>query len=692
MNTTQISILRQVTRGTTDKDQLKENVHVKDWQLNASLKELGNNGYLSLDGDVVNLSNSTKSVLVKEISQNFDIAKILKGANEIILSYLTEPMSINSLERFSGLSRSTIYRTISDFETLGIIKRNNETIELDTTHEKIKLLAEILKTERENRFEPNAEIIFQDSQRILKKVPKGKVTDGALTGFSLFSDYGIEYHTLYDFYIKQDDVITHEDILIHALYSAARSGEKNQITMAIIFYLKNKEKMDILEIRRKASEFKITSLWLDVEAYIRNNDVNNKELFLPRNEFIEKVTMYEIPSTAYVLPEGFPNLFEEISTQLSNEIRIFLIGGENMRIKGLKPRTKDCDIVVENKDDYDVLMNALTKIGYKPKSNLEYSKEDLRIYPSIILEHTNRSRIDLYTKKILRTLSLSSKMIERTEFVKFGKLEVGILRNEDVFLLKSVTSREGDIQDMAMLARNDYVLNGKFQQQSFDWDIVWNEILQQEKENHLENFTGIIRQNIEWLIEQTNIIPPFRNKLQRHVLDVEIIKLLREGPTKLKDIVEFLEDDKISNQSIRNRIDALVTSKTIKKIVKDNEVILYTDEQIFPEPNVEINSESLEQYLRWRFPMKHGATQITYQKMSETLNHIGFEKIGQLDEIIRNASSALKEYEETYRKHKLNQIGALRICIGLTNPKLGLDGTSDFYVLDYKKFAGLVRS
>ena len=42
-----------------------------------------------------------------------------------------------------------------------------------------------------------------------------------------------------------------------------------------------------------------------------------------------------------------------------------------------------------------------------------------------------------------------------------------------------------------------------------------------------------------------------------------------------------------------------------------------------------------------------------------------------------------------YKDEKLNRIDALRICIGLTNSKLGQDGTREFYVLNYDLFTVL---
>lgn len=693
MNTTSIAILKQVVSGIEDAKAILDSVSVKEWQFNAQMKDLSQQGLIHREGDVVQLVDNAKSSLIKDLATKFDIEKILKSSNETIFSYLFEPTTINEIVRLSGLSIATVYRAISDFESVGLLVRDDDTIRLSDSDDKLLLLSQILKTERENVYEPNAEIIYRDSTKTLKKVAKGKVTDGQLTGFSLFTEYGIEYHTNHDYYIKQESPIDIQEMLIHAAYAAQRDSDKTAMIMAIIFYLKHKEKVDILKLRQIADSFKIAHVWIDVEGYIRNNELKDPRLFLPKEEFIEKANLYEVPSHLYTLPEGYPSLFEEIGKNLSAQTTVYLIGGENMRMKGLKPRTKDLDIVVENKESYDQAMSALTKLGYEPKGNIEFSTEDMRLYPSIILQHTNRSRIDVYTKKILRTLSLSSDMIGRSEPVRFGNLKLGILCNEDVFLLKAVTSREGDIQDMASLVRMNYVGTNKFQQKSFDWDIVWGEIMNQEKESQGHGFTDVIAGNVEWLSQQTGIIPPFRAKLQRYALDVKIVSLLRGGSIYLKELVSLLVSDDNPEQTIRNRIDALVSNNTLtKETVGKDVVVSLLHQHGYVQKDAKITGQSLEDYFSWRFRLLKPSTPLKYDAVSQDLNGIGIDTLGKLDDIIIKSLRALNEYKRVFHSEiKLSRVGAARLCIGFQNPKLGKLSSSPYYVSNFDHFSKLVN-
>ncbi len=69
---------------------------------------------------------------------------------------------------------------------------------------------------------------------------------------------------------------------------------------------------------------------------------------------------------------------------------------------------------------------------------------------------------------LLRKLYLSNTMRGRARYEEFdgsNKLRLGILQNEDIFLLKCVTVREHDLQDMIDLLKT----------QNFNWNIVWDE-------------------------------------------------------------------------------------------------------------------------------------------------------------------------------------------------------------------------
>jgi len=630
MNSTSISIITAIINDIHDIPTLKEISGVKEWQFNDHTKKLLQDGFIKKEDGIIKLQENAKTVLLKKISQTWNLENILHDSNELVFSYLTESLTVNEILTNTGLSTTTIYRAISDLEAIGIIQKEIDTkgfhwgkiperIHIDPSKIDLISFARILKTEREKMYEPDAEVIYIDKEKTVKKVRKGKITEGELTSFSVFTYNGIQYESPYDYYVKQKEPLDIHDIIIHSVLTSYKANDKMGLIMSIVFYVHNKNKVDIKRLREVATSFGISSVWLDVEAYIRRQKLKDESIFLPWNEFVSKAELYEIKSEKYIVPPATPSLFKEIGNNITSPMQIFLIGGENMRLKNLKAVTKDCDIIVEKSSDFEILRKVIIEqLGYEKMIKIEYSQEDLRLYPDDILTHPNRSRIDLFTKRVLRDLSLSDIMIKTADYVEYGKLKVGILRNEYVFLLKAVASREGDIQDMAKLSQGSLNQPREFEHGKFDWEEVWREIIHQEKMNPMREVLVPIFDQISLLAEQTGIVAPILEKLRRHVIEQLILRLIRGGRQPLKEIVSLLIGGDISEQMIRNRIDALVKEGTVSKYSIKKEVFV-TSNNIphFPYKDRQTTPENMESYFGWRFPMREQSTHPTIERFTE---------------------------------------------------------------------------
>lgn len=570
MNPTSIKLLKSIAEGKSHQTELMTLLSIGEWQFNTITRELMHQDYMDKTNDVFIFKNNAKAALFHNIANQIDVEKLLHDSNEQIFFNLTEPVTIKDIQDSTNLSLRTIQRCMSEFESIGVIKKVDDKISIDKTKEQLYLFAKLLKTENERRnIESYADIIYQDKFRILKKIPKDQRADGELTGFSLFYDYGIDYQTTHNYFIKQESSLRLEEILIHALLIAHKNKDKNAITMAILFYLKNREKMDPLDIRMIARSYGISEIWIDVEGYVRNDPLKNIDLFLPRNEFEEKARLYDIHSDLYTLPVAYPQLFRDIGKKLPEATEACLLGGENMRMKGLKDRTKDCDIVVDDDKALNNLTNTLLDLGYKSLNKEHFTNDDRRIDPFDILEHPARSRVDLFKTRIAGKLVLSDTIVQRAKIEQFTKLKLRILSNEDIFLLKSVTLREGDIQDLSKIVQSG----------NFDWKIVWDELLYQE---HLTcmNFSSLVLESLDYLYEQTSIRSPFYRKLISRVLDHEISKLVRNREMPLDGIIELLKGNDITEKMIRNRIDYLERKKHVRKIKKGDQVLIQAKEKI----------------------------------------------------------------------------------------------------------------
>ena len=233
-----------------------------------------------------------------------------------------------------------------------------------------------------------------------------------------------------------------------------KEGNGNQLALSVIFYLKNRQNMDPLRIRRIAKTYRVSGIWLDIEAYVRGNEIVNSKLFLPKDEFREKAEMYGISTDMYVLPNADPMLFVDIGSKLKIPIDVYLFGGENMRRKNIKLATKDCDLAVVANNQRLELIRVLENLGYTSLNKTYFMATDVRIDPFDILVHPTKNRIDLFKTRIAGKLVLSSGMIKRAKIESFGNLKLHSLCNEDLFLLKAVTLREGDIHDLGLIVRS----------------------------------------------------------------------------------------------------------------------------------------------------------------------------------------------------------------------------------------------
>lgn len=572
MKPTALIILDNIAKGVNDRENLMSLSKIKRWQLNYLLNELAEHDFIYKTDSKVYLKNNTKSILVRDISKKYNITTLLRDSNEEIFAALVEPLSIDDLQKKTNISLATIYKSLADLQSIGIVTRENDMVSLSASHDDpLYLLARIMKTERKEnvRHEEFVEVIYEDNSTILKRVPKGKKTHGDQTAYSLFSEYGLEYHTTYEYFVEQSTDLTLEDVLVHAILTAAKTYDKNGMIMSILFYIKNKDKMDLLNIKKIARKLAIVDVWGDIENYLRNNPVFNQKLFPPKKEFREKAELYHINEDLYKLPDVYPNLFEEISTKVSHDVTVYLIGGENMRIKGLKDRTKDCDIVLDTNEAVTVITKALENMGYRSRDEQNLSKNDTRVQPFRKFFKENRSDIEVFHNVIIRKFYLSERMKNRAKFDEriFGnshKLKLRLLANEDIFLLKAITDREGDLYDMIKLVQSG----------NFDWNIILEELEKQEKEtgNH---FSTNVMDSIDDLMKQTNIKPPIYKKLLQRSIDENIFRLIvKKEDMYLDKVVSILKGQDISEKFIRNRIDSLNRKRLLRKFNLSKGVLL----------------------------------------------------------------------------------------------------------------------
>ena len=178
-------------------------------------------------------------------------------------------------------------------------------------------------------------------------------------------------------------------------------------------------------------------------------------------------------------------LFKEINSTLKRKIRIFVIGGVVLLQQGLKPATKDIDLIVETREEFILLQNTLKSINFIVKiPNIEYKNMNLN---QIFIR--DDFRIDLFQKEICGRFSISKEMMKRAvTFLNLEKIKLAFCSNEDVFLFKTMTEREGDLEDCISLA-----------QRGIKWNIILNELKNQIKQSSQDVW-------ITWVGERLDIL------------------------------------------------------------------------------------------------------------------------------------------------------------------------------------------
>ncbi len=167
-------------------------------------------------------------------------------------------------------------------------------------------------------------------------------------------------------------------------------------------------------------------------------------------------------------------LFTMIADRLSKDVTCWAFGGNAMMWYGYKEETKDVDLLFESEADRQLAIAALQRVGFKETSPFRiYIPEKLKAEHRPVMLQLGDSRIDLFATQVFRT-RLSPKMKEDAEAVHEyrgrQKLTVKVLRKEHVILLKAVTSRDKDAEDIRTIVGLEKKL---------DWDLLIDETLWQ---------------------------------------------------------------------------------------------------------------------------------------------------------------------------------------------------------------------
>ncbi len=160
-------------------------------------------------------------------------------------------------------------------------------------------------------------------------------------------------------------------------------------------------------------------------------------------------------------------ILEQVSTALDVKVLCWVIGGYTMILDRVKTTTKDVDIVFDSVEDATAFVRGLARMDFHQQRELGISYHALDAVT--IMDGPEGLRFDLFVGKVCKCLVLTDGMRRRAKDIPLpGNLRLKVISREDVFLFKSVTERDQDLADMAMLVSP-----------ALRWDVIRGEIAEQ---------------------------------------------------------------------------------------------------------------------------------------------------------------------------------------------------------------------
>jgi hypothetical protein len=170
---------------------------------------------------------------------------------------------------------------------------------------------------------------------------------------------------------------------------------------------------------------------------------------------------------------------------LKRDVHLIACGGTALTLLGIKPSTKDIDLIIPDIEEYEYLIDILRQLGYKPVTGHGWSRGDSFIF-------------DLFRSKFVHTTELLENPLDKDRHFlvkEFTRIYLGVLNYCDIIITKLFRGTGVDIEDCVMLfkSKKDEIdikyLEKRFRETA-SFDISENKV-----NKNLEHFLKIIERN-----------------------------------------------------------------------------------------------------------------------------------------------------------------------------------------------------
>lgn len=231
------------------------------------------------------------------------------------------------------------------------------------------------------------------------------------------------------------------------------------------------------------------------------------------------------------------SIMERVGAVCKKKVRVYMVGDGAMALRGEKEATKDIDLIVRSPAEAEELKRAFESLRFDV--NTRQPRECHALVDATIMSAPTGLRADIFVGKVSNRLRLSDGMIRRAELVdRWGGVALYICSREDIFLLKSVTERSRDLDDMIVLFRK-----------GLERDTILGECEDQGEPEGLRNssiWEAFLLTKIEEMEMRYGVRVPWkrglRSKAEMKLGAQHLLRLVEEGVTSVKDLATEMDE------------------------------------------------------------------------------------------------------------------------------------------------------
>lgn len=129
---------------------------------------------------------------------------------------------------------------------------------------------------------------------------------------------------------------------------------------------------------------------------------------------------------------------------LKKKVHLIACGGTALTLLGVKPSTKDIDLIVPDVYEHEYLISILKQLGYKSASGWGWKRDDGFIF-------------DLFRGKTVHTTELLEPPLDKGNHIlvkEFNRIYLGILNYYDIIITKLFRAASADMEDCLLLMKS----------------------------------------------------------------------------------------------------------------------------------------------------------------------------------------------------------------------------------------------